>query len=89
MDTDRGLPEAVLIVIYQMEWDDRKRQEVDLCAKMSYLESLAGEGLSEAAYYANLEAWCDCDELLVQIQGDMKEIEDWLIDHSAPGWVAT
>lgn len=87
--TDRTLPEAMQIVIAQLEWDDRLFRAKRLEQKMAYLESLAGEGLSEVAYYANHEMWCDCDELLSQIQKEMKELEDWLIDHNAPGWVAT
>lgn len=87
--TDRTLPEATQIVIAQQEWDDRNKRFKEVKEKQRRLEFYKSAGLSEAQYASAHEAWCDYDELLEQLHDEMTELENWLIDHSAPGWVAT
>lgn len=71
--------EQELIAQKQLEWDGlaAKRREIGRKIERGYESDIRQE---------LMEYW---QEIYDGIEDDMRELEDWLIEHCAPGWVST
>lgn len=86
---DRTLPDVTQIELIEAQWAKAlaEAEQVERCI------DIAAKLLDD--YYTSperawIEAWL-ADEIdnREQVKRQIAELEDWLIDHNAPGWVAT
>lgn len=80
--------EQELIAQKQAEWDALAAQK----RKAERLSAQADQAMGEAANAAEREYFMEmagiADDRIDEIEEAMLELEDWLVDHCAPGWVS-
>jgi hypothetical protein len=87
--TNRSLPDAVQVVIAQLEWNDRNWRLAEIKRKIMLIGHYTEAGLTETEHDRMFGKLCALIDIGDEIKEEMRELEDWLIDHNAPGWVAT
>lgn len=79
-----------LILMKQQDWQalegQRQRYERRLKAAEDYAEN---DCVDELDYHRASERISELEFELASINKALTDLENWLIDHDAPGWVAT
>ena len=79
-----------LILMKQQDWQALEGQRQRLERKLKAAEDFAENGCTdELDYHRASERISELEFELSSIDRALKELENWLIDHDAPGWVAT
>jgi len=81
--------EQDLIAIKQADWFALEAQRQRLDAAIGNLRVLSEMHFDSLDKTAFLDKIADCESRLEEIDYAMFDLENWLIDHNAPGWVAT
>ena len=81
--------EAELIAMKQAEWDFLNSQQLNWKRALKLAQLECDIALDERRYTDAFNRGAEAEQEIEAYETELRKLEDWLIDHNVPGWVAT
>lgn len=73
----------------QIQWDFLNHLQGNWKRALNLAKTECDLALSERQYVEAFDRGCEAEQEIEAYEVNLRELEDWLIDAGAPGWVAT